>query len=90
MEVSHSHKTHSGLELPLLHLGDSIPDVNPDVTVVLVVDGSGPLAVEVVRHPLLAEVAVGTTLREKTTVAIETMSVVIAIAPGAQMIEIAR
>jgi hypothetical protein len=77
---------HSGLVPRHLHLGGSILDV----TVVKVVVGSGPLVVGVVLQPHLAEVAVGTVLREKMTAAIGTMIDVTATVLEARMIETGR
>jgi len=70
---------HSGLVPRHLHLGGSILDV----TVVKVVVG-------VVLQPHLAEVAVGTVLREKMTAAIGTMIDVTATVLEARMIETGR
>lgn len=77
---------HSGLVLRHLHLGGSIPDV----TAVKVVVGSGPLVVVVVLQPHLAEVAVGTILREKMTAGTGTMIDVTATVLEARMIETGR
>lgn len=81
-----THIARSGPVLPRLHLGDSIPDV----TVVQVVGGSGPLVVGAVLQPHPAEVVVGTTLREKMTAAIGTMIDATATVRGAPMIETGR